>query len=177
MSNDNDEHLRYPIGKLASLPSYTLAEIKDNITRIELAPSKIESIANQLSHTGKLDNKYREGGWTGRQVIHHVADSHMNAYIRTKWMLTEETPTIKAYDEKAWALTAEVSEDPNLSIHLLKALHAKWTTLLSALSEADFSRQFLHPESKKLVRLDQLVATYAWHGEHHEGHLKIIASH
>lgn len=174
---NNDEHLRYPIGKLTSQPAYSLAEIKHNISRIEQAPVKIEMLSNQLSQAKKLEGVYRDGGWTARQVIHHLADSHMNAYIRTKWMLTEETPTIKAYDEKAWALTAEVSADPMLSIQLLKALHAKWITLLKALPESDFSKQFLHPESKKLVRLDQLVATYAWHGEHHEGHLKIIASH
>lgn len=173
----NDEQLRYPIGKVVSKPTFTREEVDLNITRIEQAPARIEVLALELAQAGKLDKTYRTEGWTARQVIHHLADSHMNAYIRSKWMLTEETPTIKAYDEKAWALTAEVSADPLLSIQLLKALHAKWVTLLKAVSEADLSRQFIHPESKKHVRLDQLIATYAWHGEHHEGHLKIIASH
>jgi hypothetical protein len=100
----------------------------------------------------------------------------MNAFIRFKWSLTEDTPLIKAYDEKQWALTAEVSADPALSLALLKALHAKWIVLLKALSESDLKREFTHPETKKNVRLDRLLATYAWHGDHHLGHLKIIAS-
>lgn len=173
---NNDDQLRYPIGKLSSQPSHTAAEVNANIKRIAAAPASIEALTHQLTQAGLLDVPYRPDGWTGRQVIHHVADSHMNAYIRLKWMLTEETPTIKAYNEKAWALTPETMDDPTISIALIKALHVKWTSLLSKLTEADYSRQFYHPDSKKHVRLDQLIATYAWHGEHHAGHLKIIAS-
>ncbi|TXH25902.1 MAG: metal-dependent hydrolase, partial [Cyclobacteriaceae bacterium] len=114
------------------------------------------------------------GGWTARQVLHHLADSHMHAYIRFKWTLTENSPTIKAYNEKLWAETYEVAQDPALSINLLKALHAKWITLLRSLKPVDFEKYFVHPETGKQVRLDRLAATYAWHGEHHLGHLRII---
>lgn len=166
---NNDEQLRYPIGKLATQPERSVSE---NINLIALLPAQIESITSQLAGERKFDVAYRLGGWTARQVIHHLADSHLNAYIRTKWMLTEQTPTIKPYDEKAWSLTPEVSADPMLSVHLLKALHDKWTILLEAIPDTD--RAFLHPESGKHVRLDQLIATYAWHGLHHVGHLKVI---
>jgi hypothetical protein len=169
----NDEALRYPTGKFAAKDSYSPDEIKNLISTIESFPSRFEATAKALS-AKQLDTPYRDGGWTARQVIHHVSDSHMNAFIRFKWTLTEETPLIKAYDEKQWALTPEVSADPSLSLALLKALHAKWIILLKALSESDLKKEFTHPETKKNVRLDRLIATYAWHGDHHLGHLKII---
>ena len=95
----------------------------------------------------------------------------MNAYIRFKWALTEDTPTIKAYDEKAWAQTPEIALDPKISIALLKALHVKWVALLKSLSPQDLQRQYIHPETKKLNRLDNIIGMYAWHGEHHLGHV------
>jgi len=171
---NNDENLRYPIGRHAGKDSHTLAEVNGFIAQIEAAPEQIELLAKKLSDKGSLDIAYREGGWTARQVLHHLPDSHLNAYIRTKWTLTENTPIIKAYDEKAWALTPEANADPAVSISFLKALHSKWVILLKGLSEEDFSRKFYHPDSKKHVRLDQLMAIYAWHGEHHLGHLKIV---
>jgi len=100
----------------------------------------------------------------------------MNAYIRTKWSLTEETPTIKAYNEKAWAETPETKLDPAISIELLKALHVKWTALLKRIDPNDFGRAFVHPDTKKIIRIDRLIALYAWHGEHHYGHLKIVSN-
>ena len=119
--NSND-HLRYPIGKFSSQEVYTEEEIRLNIARIANLPDQVEKIAVSLS--GKqLDTAYRDEGWTARQVIHHLADSHMNAYIRFKWSLTESTPIIKAYDEKAWAETPETKLDPGISIALLKAPH------------------------------------------------------
>lgn len=169
----SDEQLRYPIGKFSPKESYTNEEIRELIQRIESVPSKIEDTFKQFS-PAQLETPYRPGGWTGRQVIHHIADSHMNAYIRFKWSLTENTPTIKAYDEKAWAETYEVKQDPALSIVLIKALHAKWVTLLLSLTNEDLQKSFMHPETGKLVRLDRLIALYAWHGEHHLGHLKSI---
>lgn len=99
----------------------------------------------------------------------------MNAYIRFKWTLTEETPTIKAYDEKTWALTPETHGSADLSIALLRALHAKWVVLLQGLRPADWQRTFRHPETGRLWRLDQLLALYAWHGEHHLGHIRRVA--
>lgn len=162
-----DDLLRYPIGKFTPQEAAQTAEqLNSFIERIESLPEKVSKAAFGLSEA-QLDTPYREGGWTVRQVLHHLPDSHMNAYIRFKWMLTEETPTIKAYDEKLWAETAETRATPELSITLLKALHAKWVFLLKALTEEDLKRQFFHPESRKYVRMDNLVGSYAWHGDHH----------
>ncbi|HMG94314.1 MAG TPA: putative metal-dependent hydrolase [Chryseolinea sp.] len=172
---NNDDLLRYPIGKFTARDSYSTEELQRCIERIENLPREIEKVINAMT-IKQLDTPYREGGWTARQVVHHMADSHMNAYIRLKWSLTESTPTIKAYDEKAWAETPETKLDPVISIDLLKALHIKWTALLRRLSPADFQKEFIHPETKKHMRLDRITAMYAWHGEHHFGHLKIVAN-
>ncbi|MEO7992310.1 MAG: YfiT family bacillithiol transferase [Chryseolinea sp.] len=172
---NNDDVLRYPIGKFSPQENYTPEEIKLNIGRIESLPAKIEELAKSLS-AKQLETPYREEGWTARQVLHHLSDSHLNAYIRTKWTLTEETPLIKAYNEKEWALTPETKFDPSISIALLKALHIKWTALLRTLSANDLKKAFTHPDTKKQVTLERQIATYAWHGEHHLSHLKIIAS-
>lgn len=169
----SDEHLRYPVGKFQPRESYSAEEIKKFITAIEAAPEKISETFKKLSPK-QLDTPYREGGWTARQVLHHLADSHMHAYIRFKWTLTESSPIIKAYNEKHWAETYEVAQDPALSVNLLRALHAKWIILLLSLKPSDYEKYFVHPETGKQVRLDRLMATYAWHGEHHLGHLKII---
>lgn len=169
----SDEALRYPIGRFQPKDSYTTEEIKSFIAAIQTAPEKIETVFKKLTPQ-LLEKPYRPEGWTARQVLHHLADSHMHAYIRFKWTLTEETPTIKAYDEKLWAETYEIVQNPTLSINLLKALHAKWVTLLNALTETDFEKGFMHPQTGKRVNLNRLMATYAWHGEHHLGHLNII---
>jgi hypothetical protein len=169
----SDERLQYPIGRFSPKESYTIEEIAALIHSIETIPVKIEEVYKKLSPK-QLDTPYRPGGWTARQVLHHVADSHMNAYIRIKWSLTEDTPVIKAYNEKAWAETYETKSDPALSVTLLKALHAKWVTLLRALSKEDLQKSFIHPDSGKHVRLDRSIALYAWHGEHHLAHLKLI---
>ncbi|HNG42940.1 MAG TPA: putative metal-dependent hydrolase [Cyclobacteriaceae bacterium] len=129
----SDEHLRYPVGKFQPKESYTSTDIQQFIAAIEAAPEKLTQAFQKLTPK-QLDTPYREGGWTARQVLHHLADSHMHAYIRFKWTLTENSPTIKAYYEKLWAETYEVAQDPALSISLLKALHAKWITLLRALT-------------------------------------------
>ena len=164
---------RYPIGKFEPKENYSTEEVHQHIQRIETLPEKVEQAIRNLS-VAQWDTPYREGGWTARQVVHHIADSHMNAYIRFKWTLTENTPLIKAYDEKAWALTPETKADPNLSIALLKALHAKWATLMKALSSDDLQKAFTHPDTKKMVPLNRLIAMYAWHGEHHLGHLGLV---
>ena len=169
----SDERLQYPIGKFSPKENYTAEEITSLINSIENLPGKVEGVFKKFSPK-QLDTSYRPGGWTARQVIHHMADSHMNAYIRFKWSLTEDTPLIKAYNEKDWAETYETKQDPGLSVDLLRSLHAKWITLLRALSKDDLQKSFVHPETGKNVRLDRLVALYAWHGEHHLGHLKIV---
>ena len=167
------EKLQYPVGKFSPKESYSAEEIRALISSIESLPSKIEEVFKKLS-PAQLETPYRPGGWTARQVLHHLPDSHLNAYIRVKWTLTESTPTIKVYNEKAWAETYEISEDPALSVAMLKALHAKWVVLLRALQPNDLLKSFVHPESGKNIRLDRIIAMYAWHGEHHLGHLKLI---
>ena len=168
------DHLRYPIGKFVPQESYSQDDIKHFIEKIESTPAKIESAVKSLT-PAQLDTPYREGGWTARQVIHHLPDSHLNAYIRLKWTLTEETPTIKAYDEKAWAETPDAKLDPVISVALLKTLHVKWVLLLQQLPFDVMQKSFLHPETGKYVSLARQVATYAWHGEHHLGHIHIVA--
>jgi hypothetical protein len=171
---NNDEHLRYPAGKFAAQESYTPEEIKKYADEIEGLPAKVEALASSFSQK-QLDTQYRDGGWTARQVIHHLSDSHMNAYVRFKWTLTEQVPTIKAYNEKGWAETPEIKLDPDMSITLLKALHVRWVSLIRRLDEASLKREFVHPETMRHIKLERLVAMYAWHGRHHFGHLKIVA--
>lgn len=164
------EELRYPVGKFAPKDSYSNDEIESFISEIEALPVKLESAIKDFSRA-QFEMPYRDGGWTIRQVIHHVADSHMNAYIRFKWTLTEDKPTIKAYNEKLWAETTEVLAEPALSVALIKALHAKWIVLLKGLSTSDFQKSFIHPETHKEVTLQRLTATYAWHGRNHLAHI------
>lgn len=164
------EDVRYPIGKFTALESHTAEELGSCIKRIESLSDRIELASKNLSDT-QLDTPYRDGGWTVRQVIHHVADSHMNAYIRVKWILTEPTPVIKAYDEKAWAQTGETFAAPDLSISLLKSLHAKWVILLRTLTADQLQKQYIHPDTQKHVALHNLIGMYAWHGDHHLAHI------
>lgn len=171
----NDDELKYPTGKFTPQETYTRQELDQCIERIASLPSRIESLTKNFS-PADYDTRYREGGWTARQVLHHIPDSHMNAFIRFKWALTEDTPLIKAYDEKLWAETPEVKLDPAISLTLLKALHIKWVALLKALTDADLRREYIHPETRKNNRLDRVIAMYAWHGDHHLGHLKIVAA-
>ena len=161
---------RYPIGKFEFKAQYTAEEVSLAIDRIASMPSRMEAALNGLTDV-QLDTPYREGGSTLRQVAHHVADSHMNAFIRVKWTLTENDPLIKAYNEKEWANTPETHQTPAISISLLKALHVKWVILLRALTPEMLQRQFTHPDTKKQVPLDRLISMYAWHGEHHLGHV------
>jgi hypothetical protein len=170
MQPDVLDQLRYPVGKFEPTDAYTQEDVNSFIVEISQLPSRLESTLTSFTPR-QLDTPYREGGWTVRQVVHHVADSHMNAYIRFKWTLTENTPIIKAYNEKDWAETGEVSADPILSLSLLKALHAKWVVLLKSLSPADLQKSFIHPETKKEITLARLAGTYAWHGRHHLAHI------
>lgn len=170
---NNDEQLRYPIGKFQPKESYSAEEIKTFINAIEALPAKVDAISMKLTQQ-QLDTPYRPEGWTLRQVLHHLADSHMNAFVRLKWTLTEDNPLIKAYDEKAWAETAEVKTDPAISVALLKALHVKWAALLKTLTPDQLTRSFVHPDTKKEISLARQLATYAWHGEHHLGHINLV---
>lgn len=173
--SSQDDQLRYPIGKFSAKDSYTREERQAFIQQIATLPSRVEEEIKGFSEK-QWNTAYRQGGWTARQVVHHLADSHMNAYIRVKWTLTEDSPVIKAYDEKLWAETPEVALDPLLSLNLLKSLHAKWTALLNNLPAETLGRYFIHPDDNRQNSIERMIALYSWHGDHHLGHLKIISA-
>ena len=160
---------RYPIGKFTPVTALSAAERKARIAEIEAAPADFRRAVAGLNDA-QLDTPYRTGGWTVRQVAHHLPDSHMNAYIRFKWGLTEEFPAIKTYEEKDWAKTPEMTAPIAMSLDLLTALHQRWVTLLRAMTPDDFARAVQHPEWGAPT-LDTLVALYAWHGRHHTAHV------
>ena len=173
--NQPDEHLRYPIGH-AQLPEGPLpaAERAALVQQIAELPAQLTAAARAAGGEG-LQRPYRPGGWTGRQVIHHVADSHLNCYTRYRLALTEDHPTIRPYDETAWAELPDVAATPiTVSLALLEALHTRWVTLLHNLSEAQWQRTFYHPGTQRDFTLDQALALYAWHGRHHLAHLKLL---
>jgi hypothetical protein len=164
------EDLQYPIGKFTPKDTYTPEEISNNIASIASLPARLSNTILNFTDT-QYDTPYREGGWTVRQLIHHISDSHLNAYIRFKWTLTEDSPIIKAYDEKRWATTGEISSDPSLSVRLIEAHHAKWVALLKSLTASDLERHFVHPETKREIKLKNLIGLYAWHSDHHLAHI------
>jgi DinB family protein len=166
------EQLRYPVGRLprgaAPLDAPTRAEL---IGILEALPGRFRTLVNGLTDT-QLDTPYRPGGWTVRQVVHHVPDSHMNAYIRMKCAATEETPAIKTYEEQLWAELPDGKSAPiDMSLALLEALHRRWVTFLRLLPDADFRRTFQHPEWGR-VAIEEAVAMYAWHCRHHTAHIE-----
>ena len=164
---------RYPIGAFDYQGPYTNARRKKFIAAIAQAPARMRAAVKGLK-AKQLDTPYREGGWTVRQVVHHVPDSHLNAYTRLKLALTEEQPTIKPYDEKGWAKLADTRQTPiEVSLALLENLHERWVNLWKSLKPADFERTLRHPESG-LKTVDWLLALYAWHGAHHVGHVKAL---
>ncbi len=162
--------LQYPIGPFAWPADVSADQRRRYIDEIEQAPAHLRTAVTGL--TGEqLDTPYRPGGWTVRQVVHHVPDSHLNSYLRFKLALTEDEPTIKPYDQSRWAELADVRMAPvETSLVLLESLHHRWVSLLRSLSEADFARTFRHPEIG-IVRLDRNLALYAWHGRHHVAHI------
>ena len=164
---------RFPIGNFVPKPSATAADRAAWIEEIAQAPSLLRAAVAALP-PGGLDRPYREGGWTGRQVVHHVADSHMNAFTRFRWALTEENPTIKTYDEKAWALLADnLTMEPEVSLCLLNHLHDRWAVILRSLNDDQWKRSWVHPESGARD-LTATLQAYAWHGRHHAAHLGLI---
>ncbi len=175
---ENDQDLRYPIGQLSDQPYATDAfseKGKDKLLRdIQLLPQYLEYSILNLD-AAQLETRYRPGGWTVQQVVHHVPDSHMNAYIRFKLALTEENPTIKPYDEAAWAGLSDSQNIPvNVSLTLLHALHARWYEVLKNMRESDWERTLVHPEHGKTFTLWHMFKMYAWHGKHHVAHINSL---
>ena len=164
---------RYPIGQFSPDSNPTFASRSRHIEEITALPAKLRSALRGLSPQ-QLDTPYREGGWTVRQVAHHVPDSHMNAYIRFKLALTENVPTIKPYEEAAWArLKDSESTSIDVSLNLLEALHIRWVNLLRSMKAEDFNRKLNHPEAG-VQTLDHVLALYDWHGNHHLAHITTL---
>lgn len=166
------DDLRYPTGRFTR-PTSALSEQQRRamIDTIAATPSQLRSAVRDLT-AEQLDTPYRPGGWTVRQVVHHVPDSHMNAYMRFKLGLTEDVPTIKPYDEALWAQLSDVRDTPTeISLTLMDALHDRWVRLLRNMSARDFERTIAHPEWKGPLSLDAVLALYAWHGPHHVAHI------
>ena len=161
---------RFPIGKLQYVGTPTAEEHAKCIADIEQTPAALRAAVEGLT-AAELDTPYRPGGWTVRQVVHHVPDSHMNAYVRFKLALTEDAPVIKTYAEDRWAELADTKSTPiEVSLALLDSLHDRWVRLLRSLKPEDWKRQFRHPELG-VVPLEKNVALYAWHGKHHVAHV------
>ena len=164
-------NLSYPIGKFEQPSDITAEHLENWIEQIAQFPSHLEQEVVHLDDS-QLNQPYRPGGWTIRQVVHHVADSHMNAYIRFKLALTEQEPTIRPYNEKAWALIPEAAHgDIAVSLQLLKALHQRWVATLKEMNTEQFGCPYYHPEDEELVPLNVATGMYAWHGKHHLAHV------
>jgi hypothetical protein len=161
---------RYPVGKFSPPQGTVSAEERAQfLNQVEEAPAKLRAAVQGLTES-QLDTPYRDGGWTSRQVVHHVADSHMNAFIRFKLALTEENPTIKPYAEHLWADLADQKLPVDVSLPIVDNLHQRWVAVLRSMKETDWARTFNHPELG-VQRLDRALALYAWHGRHHLAHI------
>ena len=162
--------LKYPIGKFDFQQTVTAAMIPALIQEIQQLPAQLRAAVHGMSDA-QLDTPYRPEGWTVRQTVHHVADSHMNSFLRLRFTLTEVEPAIKGYDEKAWGELLDTRTAPvELSLQMVDGLHARWVLLLQGMGEAEFARCFRH-SAMGLLRLDLVTALYAWHGKHHTAHI------
>lgn len=166
----SDAELRYPVGKYQPVQALSEQERQKLLTQIEETPKKLRAAVAGLSRE-QLNTPYRDGGWTVQQVVHHLADSHMNSYVRFKLALTEDEPTIKPYNETRWAeLSDSKTTSVDSSLVLMDALHERWMNLLRGMSSTDFSRKMKHPERGSMT-LDDTLGLYAWHGRHHVAHI------
>lgn len=166
---------RYPIGRFQPSASFTAASRARALDALAALPAALRAALDGLDRA-ELDTPYRDGGWSVRQVAHHVPDSHLNAYVRHRLCVTEENPTIRPYDENLWAATPEIlaGGDIALPLALLEAVHARWLGFLAALPEAAFARTFVHPATGKVWSLDENLEMYAWHGRHHTAHVTAL---
>ena len=162
--------LRYPVGRFAKPATMPDPNRAANITTIAETPAMVRTAVAGLNEQ-QLDTPYRDGGWTVRQVVHHLADSHANAWIRTRFLLTADNPTIMPYPEAIWAkLTDAASMSIQASLSILDGMHARWHTLLKSLAPDQFARTLMHPENGPMT-LDHVIAMYSWHGRHHTAHI------
>jgi DinB superfamily len=165
-----EQDLRYPIGRLALKPVMNAAERQAAIDSIAAAPANLRKAVSGLSDA-QLDTPYRPDGWTVRQLVHHVADSHVNAYTRLRLALTEQNPTVKPYAEAEWARLEDARTMPvQVSLDLLDPLHTRWVALMRTMSPDDFQRTMFHPDNGSMT-VDALLSMYEWHGKHHVAHV------
>ena len=168
----SDTDPRFPIGRAQIEFHLDPARREELISAIETTPERLREALAGI-HEEEWDQPYRDGGWTVRQVVHHLADSHINSYVRFKLAVTEDVPTIKPYDEAAWAELPDVAgTPPEVSIKLLEAIHARLTSLLRSLPEEAFAREAFHPERNRNITIDTLLTIYGWHGPHHIAHIR-----
>ncbi len=167
--------LRFPVGPFKAKAGLSAEERKNLIDEIARFPGEFRTAVESLSKS-HLDTAYREGGWTARQVAHHVPDSHMQGYVRFKLTVTEDTPTIKTYHQAAWGETQDSRSAPiDSSLALLEALHERWVLFLRSLSDENFKKTYRHPDLGELS-LETTLQLYAWHGKHHLGHVRLVAN-
>lgn len=172
MSKDIESQ-KYPIGECKFPLTITAEDIKKYEAEIRSLPEELKKASENLTDE-QLDTPYREGGWTIRQLIHHIADSHLNGYIRLKWALTEDEPLIKTYEQTEWVKLPDTYNTPvSVSLNLISALHERWANLIGALSEEQISKKLKHPENS-YSRIDQVICAYAWHGKHHTAHITAL---
>jgi hypothetical protein len=164
------EALKYPIGKFTIPQTLDAEAIQQAVQQIADLPKELFQAASSLT-PAQLDGPYRPGGWTVRQLLHHCADSHENAFFRFKHALTEENPSIKPYDEGAWANLPDATLPAELALDMLRLVHAKWVHLLQHMTPADFARTYYHPEKQRAQTLAEVTLMYAWHGKHHLAHI------
>ena len=167
--------LRFPVGKWISPGSFEMNKIAEQMLSIRSFPEKISDATSGRPDI-ILDTPYRPGGWTVRQVVHHCADSHMNALIRFKLALTEDAPTIKPYLEAKWAELEDAKMPIGVSLRIIEGVHARWTVLLNAMKETDWQRGFIHPEHGHELKLFQSLHLYAWHCTHHLAHVQLVTA-
>jgi hypothetical protein len=173
MAFATETDLRYPVGKWERPENLTDAERASGIQLLEEMPAKARAAVAGLNDQ-QLDTPYRPGGWTVRQTIHHLADSHFNAFTRVKLALTEDTPTIKPYLEARWAELPDSKGPVAASLEILDGLHSRWTALFRSLAPADWSRGYIHPEHGRKLSLDQTLSLYSWHSRHHVAHITAL---
>ncbi|WP_452222507.1 YfiT family bacillithiol transferase [Lacinutrix salivirga] len=169
----NIEHLKYPIGVFDCPKNITKAHIDAWIAILEAFPERLTALVTPLNDA-QLNTPYREGGWTIRQVVHHLSDSHHNSYTRFKWTMTEDKPVIKAYDEKAWSQQHDYNAPIENSLLHLKVIHAKLVNYVKGLTLQDLKRTFIHPDGNETVALNENLGIYAWHSEHHYAHIEKV---
>ncbi|RVU00261.1 putative metal-dependent hydrolase [Mucilaginibacter limnophilus] len=165
-----DEQMRYPIGKFEVPVSYTVDDMRKWINNIRMLPGLVRQAVIGLSEE-ELDTPYRTGGWSLRQVVHHLADSHMNSIMRFKLALTEDNPVIKPYQEAYWALQPDYRLPVEPSLKMLEGIHQHMVALFESFTEKEWERTFFHPENNASQTLKRTLATYSWHGKHHLAHI------